>query len=308
MIKNIEHFISWLTVEKGYSLHTVNGYRRDVIEYSRFAGSPETLDACTGESVKAFVASLYSVNTSATISRKLSSLRAFFRFLVREEVLAADPLAGISNPKVGRHIPHFLTVDEVFALLEAPSRQDSYYLRDLAIMEMLYATGMRVSELVNTDIADYDPSAEVVRVQGKGRKERIVPYGKPAAEAMGGYLVQREQMVSARVLRGYPAEREAMFLNSRGTRLTVRSIERLMRHYGERAGIAKTVTPHALRHSFATHLLEMGADLRTVQELLGHVSLSTTQKYTHVNVEHLTRVYDQAHPKAASTPFSGDRG
>jgi integrase/recombinase XerC len=298
MIHYITQFVSWLRIEKGYSPHTIDGYRRDVNEFYHFCEAPAHIEAMDSASVKRFTASLYAVNSSATIARKLSALRTFFRYLVREEVLRADPLVGIANPKMGKHIPNFLTVDEVFALLETPQPKDTFHLRDRAIMEMLYATGMRVSELVATDVADYERAAEVVLVKGKGRKERVVPYGRTAAEALGYYQGQRQGLIVARVSRGYEAEREAMFLNSRGTRLSVRSIERVIRMYGERAGIEVAVTPHGLRHSFATHLLEMGADLRMVQELLGHVSLSTTQKYTHVNVEHLTLVYDKAHPKA----------
>ena len=298
MIHYIDQFVSWLRIEKGYSPHTIDGYRRDVDEFFRFCAAPAHIEAMDSAAVQKFTASLYTVNSGATIARKLSALRTFFRYLVREKVLHADPLVGIANPKMDKHIPHFLTVDEVFALLEAPEPKDTFHLRDRAIMEMLYATGMRVSELVATDVADYERSAEVVRVKGKGRKERVVPYGRTAAEALEYYQAERQALIVARVSRGHKAEREAMFLNSRGTRLSVRSIERVIHMYGERAGIEVAVTPHGLRHSFATHLLEMGADLRMVQELLGHVSLSTTQKYTHVTIDHLSLVYDKAHPKA----------
>ncbi|MBM9510828.1 tyrosine recombinase XerC [Desulfogranum marinum] len=306
MIHYIDQFVSWLCLEKGYSPHTIDGYRRDVEEFYRFCEAPAHVDAMDSAVVKRFTASLYRVNSGATIARKLSALRTFFRYLSREGVLNADPLAGIANPKTGKHIPHFLTVDEVFALLEAPKPKDTFHLRDKAIMEMLYATGMRVSELVATNVADYERAAEVVRVKGKGQKERVVPYGRTAAEALGYYQAERQALIVARVSRGYEAERAAMFLNSRGTRLSVRSIERAIRMYGERASIEVPVTPHGLRHSFATHLLEMGADLRMVQELLGHVSLSTTQKYTHVNIDHLTLVYDKAHPKAQLSKLGGD--
>lgn len=295
----INQFTAWLEVEKGYSDHTISGYRRDVTEFVASAGKDElTLEKLTRDKVQQFIATLYTTNSSTTIARKLSGLRTFFRFLIREELLDNDPLSGINNPKLGSYIPQFLTVDEVFALLEAPLPNDTYKLRDIAIMEVLYATGMRVSELVTSNLADYDLVNQIVRVLGKGSKERLVPYGRPAAEALDKYFSQRNSLITARITRGHPPEKEAMFLNSRGTRLTTRSVERFIRMYGERAGIGVTVTPHALRHSFATHLLEMGADLRMVQELLGHVSLSTTQKYTHVNVEHLSMVYDKAHPKA----------
>jgi integrase/recombinase XerC len=211
-------------------------------------------------------------------------------------LLKDDPLAGVSGPKVGRFIPVFLTVDETFALLEAPGEIDTYPQRDRAILELLYSTGMRVSELVSRSVADLDFTEEVLTVRGKGKKERLVPVGSPAIEAVRGWLPQRLQLIEQRAGRGREVEKEALFLNGRGSRLTSRSVERLVKTYGERAGITQTVTPHALRHSFATHLLEMGADLRSVQELLGHASLSTTQRYTHLTLDHLADVYDKSHP------------
>ena len=298
MTSLVEQFISWLLVEKGYSPHTADGYQRDILEFLQFAGPSLEPAAMTPATVQAFVGSLYHRSASASVARKLSALRTFFRFLKREQVLAADPLAGVVGPKLGQHIPAFLTVDEVFALLEAPVVSDRYWRRDRAFLEMLYATGIRVSELVGINLEDVDLAGEMVRVRGKGNKERIVPFGRAAREGLEQYLPERQALCLARVQRGKPAEPNAYFLNGQGTRLSVRSVERLIQAYAHRAGIASTVTPHALRHSFATHLLEMGADLRTVQELLGHVSLSTTQKYTHINIDHLSRVYDQAHPQA----------
>ncbi|HEB51239.1 MAG TPA: tyrosine recombinase XerC [Desulfobulbus sp.] len=299
MTGRIDNFASWLLVEKGYSRHTVDSYVRDVMEFCRSAGEPADLSGLTADQVRAFVASLYGVNSAASVARKLSALRTFFRYLSREKVLDHDPLAGIANPRLARYIPTFLSVDEVFALLEEPTPgRDTFALRDRALMELMYSTGMRVSELVSRNMDDLDFSEGMVRVRGKGNRERIVPFGRAAAAALEAYFPQRQQLIRDRVSRGHVAERSALFLNSRGSRLTARSVERLVRTYGERAGIATVVTPHALRHSFATHLLEMGADLRVVQELLGHVSLSTTQKYTHVNMDHLNRVYDRAHPQA----------
>jgi integrase/recombinase XerC len=225
-------------------------------------------------------------------------LRTFFRYLQRQKIIHSDPLSGIASPRVGRAIPVFLTVDETFALLEAPGPEDSYRSRDLAILELLYSTGMRVSELVTRNIPDLDFREEVLRVRGKGNKERIVPVGRPALEALQAWLPLRQQLLIDRAARGRDAKTDAVFLNGRGSRLTVRSVERFVRAYGERAGINQIVTPHALRHSFATHMLEMGADLRSVQELLGHASLSTTQRYTHLTLDHLSDVYDKAHPLA----------
>ncbi len=299
MTAQIEKFATWLLVEKGYSRNTVNSYLRDVMEFYRSAGEPAQVAELTSDRVAGFVASLYGTNCAASVARKLSSLRTFFRFLAREKALEHDPLAGIANPRLARYIPTFLTVDEVFALLEAPTpARDTFALRDRAMMELIYSTGMRVSELVGCNMDDLDFTEGMVRVRGKGNRERIVPFGRAAASALEAYFPQRQQLIQDRVSRGHVAERRALFLNTRGSRLTARSVERLVRMYGERAGIATEVTPHALRHSFATHLLEMGADLRVVQELLGHASLSTTQKYTHVNMDHLNRVYDSAHPQA----------
>jgi len=299
MTVHIERFIAWLLVEKGYSPHTIDAYQRDILEFHRFCGDAVQPEAITPVMVRAFVGSLYGGNAGASVARKLSALRTFFRYLQRHKVVGSDPLLGVAGPKLGHHIPAFLTVDEVFSLLEAPTASDRYCRRDRAVMEMLYSTGMRVSELVAGNSEDFDLAGEMVRVRGKGNKERLIPFGTAAKEALLQYLPERETLTLARLGRGLAAERRALFLNGQGTRLTARSVERFIQSYGLRAGIGVLVTPHGLRHSFATHLLEMGADLRMVQELLGHVSLSTTQKYTHINIDHLTKVYDQAHPQAS---------
>jgi integrase/recombinase XerC len=294
----IERFAVWLHAEKGYSPHTVDGYRRDLMELSSFMGQDLSISGVETNRIRAYVYSLNGRNKSSSVARKLSAMRTFFRFLIREELVARDPTATIARPKQGRYIPVFLSVDEVFSLLEAPGTEDAFAARDRAIMEILYSTGMRVAELAALDLDRLDFEEGMVTVQGKGNRERLVPVGRPALEALQKYLPQREKLSRDRAGRGRPPEVRAIFLNGRGSRLTTRSIERLVGMYAQRAGIAARVTPHALRHSFATHLLEMGADLRSVQELLGHVSLSTTQKYTHLNLDHLTEVYDRAHPKS----------
>ncbi len=296
MITAIELFARWLAVEKGYSEHTVMGYRRDLLEFSRLLGEKSTLETVSASSVRSFIVSLHGHNSSGSVARKLSALRTFFRFAVRRGMVKTDPLIGIVGPKAGRFIPVFLTVDETFALLEAPGAEDTYMPRDQAILELLYSTGMRVSELVSRNVADLDFALEVLTVRGKGNKERLAPVGRPAIEAVNRWLPQRLQLIRERAGRCRDVEQAALFLNGRGSRLTVRSVERMVKGYGERAGISQMVTPHALRHSFATHLLEMGADLRSVQELLGHASLSTTQRYTHLTLDHLANVYDKAHP------------
>ncbi|HIP39646.1 MAG TPA: tyrosine recombinase XerC [Desulfocapsa sulfexigens] len=296
--KMIAAFLRWLEVEKGYSQHTVKGYGRDLADFVTSLEGETNVRNIKGVDVRRFVVSLHGHNSSATVGRKLSALRTFFKFLLRERHIKDDPIAGIAGPKVGKYLPVFLTVDEVFSLLEAPGRKDRFMLRDRAILELLYSTGLRVAELVSRDILSLDFETEMLRVRGKGNKERLVPVGRPALEAVLAWLPLREQLIADRARRGRDVEKKALFLNGRGSRLTSRSVERLVKAYGERAGIPQVVTPHALRHSFATHLLEMGADLRSVQELLGHSSLSTTQRYTHLTLDHLTEVYDKAHPNA----------
>jgi len=298
MDKLIHSFLRWLEVEKGYSEHTVSGYGRDLSGFTATLPKdihPEEIEALH---VRRFVVSLHGQNSAATVGRKLSALRTFFKFLLRKHVIANDPVAGIGGPKVGKYLPTFLTVDEVFSLLEAPCKKNRFMLRDSAILELLYSTGIRVAELVSVNMESLDFESEMLRVRGKGNKERLVPVGRVALEAIRGWFPLREQLIADRARRGHKVEKKALLLNSRGSRLTTRSVERMVKAYGEQAGLPQSVTPHALRHSFATHLLEMGADLRSVQELLGHASLSTTQRYTHLTLDHLTEVYDKAHPHA----------
>ena len=296
MQESIERFKSWLENEKGYSEHTVSCYCRDLNEFRVRLGSRKKPGEIKSDDVRAFVSGLHRINNGATVSRKLSALRTFFRFLVREGNITATPLSGVSGPKSGRSIPVFLTVDEVFSLLDSPDSRDPYPRRDQAILELLYSTGVRVAELVSRNIEDLDFVTEMLRVTGKGNKQRLVPVGRPALEAINQWLPEREDIIDRRNQQGQDVEKRAVFLNDRGGRLTTRSVERLVVKYASRAGLRQAVTPHALRHSFATHLLEMGADLRSVQELLGHASLSTTQRYTHLTLDHLTEVYDRAHP------------
>lgn len=292
--EQIKTFAGWLTAEKGYAVNTVDSYRRDLMEFSSFVGAESAVAEIDPQKIRTYVYGLNRRKKASSVARKLSALRTFYRFLVRNKIVNHDPVAGISAPKQSIYMPVFLTVDEVFSLLEEPGEQDRFAARDRAIIELLYSTGMRVSELVSCDMADLDFAAEMVRVTGKGNRERLVPMGGPAIEALQAYVPQRRQLLRP----GRENERGEVFLNGRGSRLSARSVERLVKMYGQRAGIVSRVTPHALRHSFATHLLEMGADLRQVQELLGHVSLSTTQKYTHLNMDYLMEVYDRAHPKA----------
>ncbi|MBU2538471.1 MAG: tyrosine recombinase XerC [Proteobacteria bacterium] len=294
----LPQFSRWLSVEKGYSLKTVESYGRDLAEFASFIEVGHDVRQIESRVVRSFVYALNGKNKGSSVARKLSALRTFFRHLLREGIITHDPVAPIATPKQEKHMPVFLTVDEVFSLLDMPGDEDAFGSRDRAILEILYSTGVRVAELAALDLDRLDSDEGMLRVTGKGNRERLVPVGNPALEALSQYLPQRTLLTRERIARGEAPENKAVFLNHRGVRLTTRSIERIVKMYSQRAGIAARVTPHALRHSFATHLLEMGADLRTVQELLGHVSLSTTQRYTHLNMDHLSEVYDRAHPKA----------
>ena len=296
LIKYIEPFITWLTDEKGYSRHTIVNYRRDLLEFADEAGTETDIGSLDTPIIRNYIYSLNIKNKSSSVARKLSTLRTFFKFMEQENVIRHNPMRSIPMPKQEQHIPVFLSVDEVFALLESPGSEEK--VRDSAILELLYSTGMRVSELVACNLASLDFDSEMVRVKGKGNRERIVPIGEQAIKGLRAYFGEREELLRSRLQQGKKIDKAAVFLNSRGTRLTARSVERLIAEYGRKAGIDKPVTPHVLRHSFATHLLEMGADMRSVQELLGHASLSTTQKYTHLDMVHLMKVYDRAHPKA----------
>lgn len=294
----VEFFCRWLTVEKGYSDHTVDNYLRDVRSLLAFVGDNCPIGDIDQDKIRAYIYSLRTINKQSSLARKLSALQTFFRYLITTKKISHDPLVGISRPKQAHHMPVFLSVDEVFSLVVTPTSSDTFWLRDRAILELLYSTGIRVAELVNLDINSLDFEEEMVKVCGKGNKERLVPMGSPAQDALQKYFPARQSLIQARLDGAKVAEHRAVFLNSRAGRLTTRSVERFVKMYGERAGILSRVTPHALRHSFATHLLEMGADLRMVQELLGHASLSTTQKYTHLTVDHLMDVYDKSHPMA----------
>ncbi len=289
-------FLDWLRVEKGYSEHTIASYTLDIADYNGCDDSDGETITLTKDSIRRWVYGLNSKKKPSSVARMISGVRQFCRFLVRGQYLDVDPTASISMPKVGKHIPTFLTVDEVFSLIEEPRDIDRFHLRDTAILELLYSTGMRVSEISKCELESLDFAQGMVNVLGKGKKERLVPVGNQALDAVRHYLPQRQSLIEAKIKRGRFHDDEPLFVNSRGGRLTSRSIERMVAGYGARAGIVVPVTPHALRHSFATHLLEMGADLRVVQELLGHASLSTTQKYTHVTIDHLMDVYDKSHP------------
>ena len=289
----IERFDTYLSAERNLSPHTCSAYRRDLNEFRLFCDRQGLATAADLRKVDAlllrhFLADLLKRNQRSSIARKLSSLRMFFRFLVRESLLESSPAEELSTPKLNRYLPRTLSVDEAHVLMENSRSTGVLSLRDQAIFELLYSSGLRVSELTGLNIGSLDLSQKLVRVLGKGRKERIVPVGSKAVAALQAYLAERSAAVND----------EPLFLNARGGRLTARSVQRNLKTRLIKTGVLKNISPHDLRHSFATHLLDGGADLRAIQELLGHASLSTTQKYTQVSVDHLMSVYDQAHPRS----------
>ncbi|MBI4126480.1 MAG: tyrosine recombinase XerC [Deltaproteobacteria bacterium] len=288
----LDQFSSYLDDERRASPHTLKNYVGDIAQFfdftSKKSGSnsirpAQFLRKIDVTVIRQYLAGLLHDKLATSVARKLASLRTFFHFCQREGWMETNPAKEVASPKVPKQIPKFLTVDEVFALLDSPTTKDFLGNRDKAILELLYSSGLRVSELVGLNIGDIDLAQRIVRVMGKGQKERMVPVGAKACVALTAYIDQRSG---------------PLFLNRHGGRLTARSVERIMIKYMKRTGLQKAVTPHVLRHTFATHLLGAGADMRGIQELLGHASLSTTQKYTHVGIEKMMEVYDRTHPKA----------
>jgi integrase/recombinase XerC len=281
-------FATFLRAERHASSHTVRAYLADV---RQFLAGTSSLDAIGPDGVRHWLRGLDGNVERTSIARKLAAVRAFFRFCARTGRVTRDPTLGIATPKVRRSLPAHLTLDDVDRLLAVPSADKLSGLRDAAILELLYSSGLRVSELVGVDWPHLDTESGAVRVLGKGRKERVVPVGRPALRALERYR-------AACAAEGLDAARGPVFRNRAGGRLTPRSVDRLMARYVAASGTSTRATPHALRHTFATHLLGAGADLRAIQELLGHASLSTTQRYTHVDLRHLMEAYDRAHPRA----------
>jgi site-specific recombinase XerD len=306
-------FVAHLRDERGLSPHTVAAYRRDATQFLGFAGRAGVTDPAAVEPLllRRFLALQRTRGLAASsIARKGAALRALFRFLARRGLVTEDPAAGLGVPRGPRKLPVVLKARQVDRLLAGPRPVDPIGLRDRAVLELLYATGIRVGELCGLRLGDVDLAADTVRVLGKGAKQRVVPFGEPARAALLDYLaggrspmlpaeprpVEREATRAAQ--RGAPADREALFFNRRRKPMTPRDVRGMLERYRVAAGAPAGTSPHTLRHSFATHLLEGGADLRAVQELLGHVALTTTQTYTHVSNERLRRVYEQAHPRA----------
>lgn len=332
MKDDLRDFLSFLRLNRNASLHTVRAYESDLSQLIAFLESetgrrPSALQPAdvTRERLRGFLAELFRRGESrATSARKLAAVRTFLRYLRREGLMEDDPASLVATPKREVTIPRHLDVEEMARLLETPDASTPLGRRDRAILELFYASGLRLSELVGLDLEDVNLSSRLVRVMGKGRKERVVPCNHSAADALRAWLPDRERLRREAIRRGAPPKparaagrsapgrgtravprrdpaadaAEPVFVNFRGTRLSARHVHRLVRHYVAACSTRFGISPHAIRHSFATHLLEAGADLRAIQELLGHVRLSTTQRYTHVNAAQLMEVYRRAHPRA----------
>ncbi len=291
-------FVAKLEHEKGFSEHTLRAYHKDLLQFNDFLKEEKrgSLESINHLLLRRFLAVLRSNNYSkTTIARKLASIRSFFKFLIREGELVSNPFEMLRTPKQDKKLPHFLSISEVDILLETPDRSTVMGLRDMAIMETLYSTGIRVSELVGLDEGGIDLFGGMIKVQGKGKKERLVPIGSHAIKAINEYIDSKSRC--SKKGKEKAGKSEPLFLNKFGTRLTARSVARSLDKYLKISGINLLTSPHTFRHSFATHLLDKGADLRSVQEMLGHSSLSTTQVYTHITTERLKNVYDKAHPR-----------
>jgi integrase/recombinase XerC len=299
--QQIEAFAQYLRDERRSSPLTVETYTRDLNSFRDYViGEGLSPDARTLDIValRGFLSSLFRSNQASTMKKKVSAIRSFFRFLLKREIIERNPAAGLRSPKVPKGLPRFLTVDQAFRVMEAPPKEDGrskpLRTRDRALLETLYGTGVRVGELASMDIADCDFTEASVRVLGKGGKERVVPLGQSALEALQAYLLERRGIV----VKSKEPESGALWLSQRGRRLSVRQIQNIVRRHGTLGAGRGDLHPHAMRHTCATHLLDAGADLRSIQELLGHSSLSTTQRYTHISVDRLMEVYDNAHPLA----------
>jgi integrase/recombinase XerC len=298
----IQDFQIYLEVERNVSAHTRIAYIADIQDFARFLQNNniiknrEQIIDVEPETIREYLSYLYRQNVKkVTVNRKISSLRAFYKYGLRSGKVQANPAEMIQTLKTEKYMPTFLSVDEMFDLLSAKNENSALGLRNRAMLEVFYSSGLRLSELAGMDLTDIDFSQKLLKVRGKGRKERIVPIGDPAIKAVREYL---EKIGEIKKETKGDVFKRPLFLNSRGERITTRSIARIVNEATSKSGIGRKISPHALRHSFATHLLNAGADLRSIQELLGHESLSTTQKYTAVNINRLMEVYDKAHPRS----------
>ncbi len=302
MNKYIDIFIFYLRNEKNYSNNTIISYKNDLTQFFNYLKDYKLLKKSNIKCINHKIMRKYIVylkeNTYSrrSISRKISSIRSFFKFIHKEGIIEVNPTLNLITPKINKKLPYFLYLQEVNKLIEAPSQKIPFGIRDKAILEVLYGTGIRVEELVNLNIGDIDFNEKIIRVFGKGSKERILPLSNISIRAIQEYLKNRNLFNKSKFIK--MNDKDALFLNRFGGRLTARSIRRIIIKYMKIAGLNKKISPHVLRHSFATHLLGGGADLRSVQELLGHKSLSTTQIYTHITKERLKTVYKKSHPRS----------
>jgi integrase/recombinase XerC len=324
----IEKFMTYLTYERNFSDHTIRNYRSDLRQFQEFLykigacldtpaeNSQIDIQRIDRVIIQAFLGHVYSQKKKkSSIARKIAVLKSFFNFLWKKKYISVNPVRSITSPKIPQRLPPFFQEEEIEQLLQGITGIDVFTLRDLAILEMLYATGIRVEELAQLRLSDINQKKRQIKIRGKGKKERMVIFGVPAAEALERYLSRRYELlqrnhqikaskppVQRRKRRTLPlhsaSDRERVFLNYRGTPLTSRSIRRLVKKYIVKGQLDRNLSPHSFRHAFASHLLNAGADLRVIQELLGHESLSTTQRYTHVSIDNLMGVYNQTHPKA----------
>ncbi len=291
----IRLFTDYLSKERGYSEHTLRNYLSDISFFLKYLESmgnkiqnEKDIEKLEPIDIRGFLASRFKQNKASSNTRRISSIKSFFKFLLKRALIEKNPAELISSPKIEKTLPRAIGLDEILSLIHAITENDVLSLRDRAMIELLYSSGLRVSELVSVNLEDLDLKNGTLRVLGKGKKERIVPVGSYAVEAIKEYMSKRDELIKDAT--------DALFLNKDGKRITTRSVARIIKKYLFRVAINKKVSPHTLRHSFATHLLSSGADIRFIQELLGHASLSTTQRYATSSIEHLMQVYDKAHP------------
>jgi integrase/recombinase XerC len=292
--RELEEFIAYLKHEKNASPHTIDNYKRDLLQLAHFLENKGLkLKDVDNIVLRGFLAVLFDKGEKkSTVGRKLAAIRSFFQFCVRKHWMVDNPAKMVSTPKQDKPVPSFLTEEEMLRFLDLPHTIKPLDIRDKAMLELLYATGIRVSELVGICVEDVKFSERLIRIKGKGKKERLVPFGRMAEKSLRSYLDVRSQINKGQV------DDTSLFLNYRGQKLSSRSVERTVDKYIRRSALRRKISPHSLRHSFASHLLSRGADLRIIQELLGHESLATTQKYTHLDLKHLLEVYRKSHPRS----------
>jgi len=294
MSDKLSKFLDFLKYEKNASPHTISGYRRDLLQFKNYLKNKQlNLEQADNIVIRGFLAVLYEKKVKkSTSSRKLAAIRSFYQFCIQRKWMADNPAKIVATPKQEKTVPSFLTEEEMAEFLDFPRSGKVLDLRDNAMLELLYASGIRVSELIGLNFEDLNFEERLIRVKGKGKKERMIPFGKTAEERLRIYISRRMMINKGKI------DEEALFLNYRGQRLSTRSVERTVSFYIQRSAVRRKISPHSLRHSFASHLLSRGADLRIIQELLGHESLATTQKYTHMDLKRLLEVYKKSHPRS----------